>query len=54
MDVEGTWFRFKTFADYVRATYPVAADNLIWVTRDELDVSDSSFDLETDQGRLNL
>src|SRR5438477_2655336 len=46
--------KWKTFADYVRATYPVAADNLIWVTRDELDASDSSFDLETDQGRLNL
>ncbi len=46
--------RWKTFGDYVRGTYPVAADGLIWVTREELDASDSSFDLETDDGRRNL
>ncbi|HXG57994.1 MAG TPA: hypothetical protein VNL91_03135, partial [Thermoanaerobaculia bacterium] len=46
--------RWKTFGDYVRGTYPVAADKLIWQTREEFDASDSSFDLETDDGRRNL
>lgn len=46
--------RWKNFADYVRKTYPIAADKFIWVTRDEIDASDASFDLETDNGRLAL
>jgi hypothetical protein len=46
--------RWKTFADYVRKTYPVGSDQLIWVTREELDASDSSFNLETEDGRLLL
>ena len=46
--------KWKTFGEYVRRAYPVAADKLIWVTREEFDASDSSFDLETDAGRLNL
>ncbi|HEY3055052.1 MAG TPA: hypothetical protein VGK31_03865 [Thermoanaerobaculia bacterium] len=46
--------KWKTFADYVRKTYPVGSDQLIWVTREELDASDSSFDLETEDGRLRL
>ncbi len=46
--------RWKTFAEYVRRSYPVAADKLIYVTREDFDASDSSFDLETEDGRLNL
>ena len=46
--------RWKTFADFVRGTYPVAADSLIWVTREELDASGEEFDLETEDGRRNL
>lgn len=44
--------RWKTFAEYVRRSYPVAADKLIYVTREEFDAS--AFDLETDDGRLAL
>lgn len=46
--------RWKKLGDYVRSTYPVGADNLIWTTRDELDASDASYDVETDNGRLAL
>lgn len=46
--------RWKTFANYVRATYPIAADKLVWEIRSEFDASDSSFDLETDDGQRNL
>ncbi len=44
----------SSFADYVRGTYPVASDKLIWSIREEFDASDSSFDLETEDGRRNL
>ncbi len=44
--------RWKTFATYLKRTYPVADDKLIWVTREELDASE--LDLETDAGRLGL
>ena len=44
--------RWKTFAEYVRRTYPVAEDKLIYVTREDFDAS--GLDLETDDGRLGL
>jgi hypothetical protein len=44
--------RWKNFADYVRATFPVAPANLHWIVRDEFD--GSGFDLETDEGRFGL
>jgi hypothetical protein len=52
--VEVTDSRWKTFGDYVRGTYPVAADKLLWSVREDFDASDPSFDLETEDGRRNL
>ena len=46
--------KWKTFGDYIRATYPVAADNVIWVTREPFDASDRRFDLETEEGQEQL
>jgi hypothetical protein len=46
--------RWKTFGDYIRATYPVAADNVVWVTREPFDAGDSRFDLETESGQEQL
>lgn len=46
--------RWKTFGDYIRATYPVAADKVIWVTREAFDASDKRFDLETEDGQEQL
>ncbi|HEX3581175.1 MAG TPA: hypothetical protein VH087_05405 [Thermoanaerobaculia bacterium] len=46
--------RWKTFGDYIRATYPVAADNVIWVTREPFDASDARFDIETEAGQEQL
>ncbi|HEX3107693.1 MAG TPA: hypothetical protein VHU41_01280, partial [Thermoanaerobaculia bacterium] len=46
--------RWKTFSDYIRATYPVAADKVIWATREPFDASDRRFDLETEEGQEQL
>lgn len=46
--------KWKTFSDYIRATYPVAADKVIWATREPFDASDRSFDLETEEGQEHL
>lgn len=46
--------RWKTFSDYIRATYPIAADKVIWVTREPFDASDRRFDLETEDGQEQL
>jgi len=46
--------RWKTFGDYIRATYPIAADKVIWVTREPFDASDSRFDIETEDGQEQL
>src|ERR1051326_2466799 len=46
--------RWKTFGDYIRATYPVAADKVIWVTREAFDASDKRFDIETEDGQEQL
>ncbi|MEA2239870.1 MAG: hypothetical protein QOC81_4594 [Thermoanaerobaculia bacterium] len=46
--------RWKNFAGYVRSTYPIAADKLIWVTREPFDASDRRFDLETEDGQEAL
>ncbi|HEV8433176.1 MAG TPA: hypothetical protein VGR95_07175, partial [Thermoanaerobaculia bacterium] len=46
--------RWKTFSEYIRATYPVAADKVIWATREPFDASDRRFDLETEDGQEQL
>jgi hypothetical protein len=46
--------RWKSFSDYIRATYPVAADNVIWVIREPFDAGDRRFDLETEDGQEQL
>jgi hypothetical protein len=46
--------QWKTFSDYIRATYPVAADKVIWATREPFDASDRRFDLETEDGQEQL
>jgi len=46
--------RWKTFSDYIRATYPVAADKVVWATREPFDASDRRFDLETEDGQGQL
>ncbi|HSY49751.1 MAG TPA: hypothetical protein VLC46_13125 [Thermoanaerobaculia bacterium] len=46
--------RWKTFADYIRSTYPLAADKVIWVTREPFDASDPRFDIETEDGQEQL
>lgn len=50
--VRGT--AWKTAWTFVRKTYPVAADQIIWDVREEFDATDPSFDLETDDGRQAL
>jgi hypothetical protein len=46
--------RWKTMDAYLRRVYPIAADNLVWDAREELDASDPMYNLETDEGRLAL
>jgi hypothetical protein len=46
--------RWKTFSDYIRQTYPVAADKVIWATREPFDAGDRRFDLETEDGQEQL
>ncbi len=46
--------RWKTFGDYIRETYPVAADRVVWVTREPFDASDRRFDIETEDGQEQL
>ncbi len=43
---------WKTMDDFTRATYPIAAANLRWAVRDEVD--GTQYDLETDEGRIGL
>lgn len=46
--------RWKKAWEYVRDTYPVAADGIVWDVKDEFDASAPEMDLETDAGRANL
>jgi len=45
---------WKSTWTFTRSVYPVSFDGFTWTMREELDASDSSFDLETDAGRLKL
>ena len=45
---------WKKMWQFTRSTYPVAADKFQWVEHEGLDLSDSMYDLETDQGRFNV
>lgn len=46
--------KWKNFGSFVSDTYPIARGNFEWIIRDDFDASGPEFDLETDQGRLNL
>ena len=45
---------WKATWEFTRNVYPVAADKFTWTLREELDASDKSFDLETNDGRFAL
>lgn len=46
--------RWRKAWEYTRRVYPVGADQIFWDVREELDASDSMFDLETNDGRFNV
>lgn len=50
-ELDGKW---KTAGSYTAQVYPLAADGFNWVLGQELDASDSSYDLMTDDGCKKL
>ena len=45
---------WKKLWRFTQRTYPVAADKFQWIEHEGLDLSDSKYDLETEQGRYNV
>ena len=50
--VEGD--KWRKAWEYTRRVYPVAADAIFWDVREELDASDTKFNLETEDGQFAL
>lgn len=48
---EGEW---KTVIQFTKDTYPIAKDGIEYVLGSELDLSDSMYDLTTDEGQYNV
>lgn len=46
--------KWKTMWKFTAAVYPIAAENLKWNPRDELDASDKKYDLNTENGRREV
>src|SRR5207237_7201225 len=46
--------RWKRLSQFTQSTYPVAAEKFQWIEHEGLDLTDSRYDLETDQGRFNV
>ena len=46
--------KWKTLHEFTIKVYPVAGDKFKWTLRDEFDASDAKYNLETDEGQLEL